>query len=129
RAGERGDVVGVEVHERLVGGQAAVARAGQRRVGAAPAGGEDRVAATVELGLLAAAVLAVGRGVLGLGLDVDAPAGQARGQPRVLALAADRQRELVVGDDDRRLARVVVDAHLAHAGGAQRLGAEAVVLV
>src|SRR3954447_7137477 len=39
-SGEGGDVVGVEVDERLVGGQPAVARARQRGVGAAPAGGE-----------------------------------------------------------------------------------------
>ena len=40
---------------------------------------------------------------LGLRLDVDPPAGQAGREPRVLALLADRQRELVVGDDDGRL--------------------------
>src|SRR4051812_19245257 len=122
-AGEGGDVVGVEVDERLVGGQAAVARRGQRRVRAAAAGREDRVAAPVEAVLLLAA-LGLDVGVLGLGLDVDAPAGQARGKARVLALAADGQAQLVVGHDDGRLAAVVVDEDLAHARGAQRLGDE-----
>ena len=36
---------------------------------------------------------------LGVGLDVDLPPGQARGQTGVQALLADRQRELVLGDD------------------------------
>ena len=39
---------------------------------------------------------------LGLALDVDAHAGQLGGQPRVLALLADGQRELVVGHDHQR---------------------------
>ena len=41
---------------------------------------------------------------LGVGLDVDLPAGQPCGEPGVQALLADRERELVVGDDDGRLA-------------------------
>src|SRR2546425_12110071 len=49
---------------------------------------------------------AFARGPLGLdlrlALDVDAHARQLGGEPRVLALLADRQRELVVGDDDER---------------------------
>ena len=97
-----------------MGVQAAVARAGQRGVRAAPAGRHDRGAATLRLLLLVALLLLLG-GELGLGLDVDPPAGQARGEAGVLALAADRQRELVVGHDDRRLLAVVVDEHLAHA--------------
>ena len=40
---------------------------------------------------------------LGVGLDVDLPAGQARGEAGVQALLADRERELVVRDDDGRL--------------------------
>ena len=75
-------------------------------------------------GLLVVVAVLLLLGELGLGADVDPPAGQARGEPRVLALAADRQRELVVGDDDGRLAAVVVDEHLAHARGRQRLGDE-----
>ena len=45
-------------------------------------------------------------------------------EPRVLAFAADRQRELVVGHDDRGLLLLVVDQHLAHAGRRERLGHE-----
>ena len=79
--------------------------------------------------LLLVAALGLLLGELGLGADVDAPAGQAGGEPGVLALAADRQRELVVGHDHRRLLAVVVDQHLAHARRAERLGDEAGGLV
>jgi hypothetical protein len=103
-------------------------RAGQRRVGTAPARRHDGGAAALGLLLLVALLLLLG-GELALGLDVDPPAGQAGGEARVLALAADRQRELVVGDDDRGLLAVVVDEHLAHARRAQRLGDEAGGLV
>ena len=68
-------------------------------------------------------------GELGLGLDVDPPAGQAGGEAGVLAVAADRQRELVVGDDHGRLALLVVDDHLADAGRRKRFGDEAGGLV
>src|SRR6185312_62366 len=61
---------------------------------------------------------------LGVRGDVDLPAGQARGEARVHALLADRQRELVVGDDDRRLLALVVEVDLAHAGRRERLGDE-----
>src|SRR5919109_5145531 len=128
RAVPSGDDVGVLVRQRLVRIQAAVARAGERGVRAAAAVREDRGAAAADLLLLVAGVLLL-LGELGLGADVDAPAGQARGEPGVLALAADRQRELVVGHDHRRLAVLVVDEHLAHARGAQRLGDEAGGLV
>ena len=37
-----------------------------------------------------------------VGADVDAPAGEAGGEPGVLALLADRERELEVGDDHAR---------------------------
>ena len=37
---------------------------------------------------------------LGLGQDVDVPAGELRGEADVLAAPADRQRQLIVGDDD-----------------------------
>src|SRR5215218_4592254 len=117
------DDVGVLVGQGLVGVEPAVARARQRGVRAAPAVGEDRRAAAADLLLLVARVLLL-LGELGLRADVDAPAGQARGEPGVLALAADRQRELVVGHDHGRLAVLVVDEHLAHARGAQRLGDE-----
>ena len=109
--------------------QAAVGRAGDRGVRAAAAVGEDRHAAAV--GLLFALVLDLGflGGELGLGLDVDAPAGQAGGEAGVLAVAADRQRELVVGHDHGRLALLVVDDHLAHARRRKRFGDEAGGLV
>ena len=105
--------------------QAAVARARQRAVRAAPAAAQDRRAAAVAdlAALVEAAVVGLGR-ELGLGLDVDPPARQAGGQARVLPLAADRQRELVVGHDDGGLARLVLDEDLAHAGRRQGLGDE-----
>ena len=111
------------IRERLVAVEAAVARVRQRGVRAAAPVAEDRGAAAADLLLLVAAVGLL-LGELGLGADVDAPAGQPRGEPRVLALAADRQRELVVGHDHRRLLVLVVDEHLAHARGAERLGDE-----
>src|SRR3954454_13118204 len=123
------DDVGVLALERLVRLEAAVARAWQRGVGAAAAVGEDRAAATAELLLLAVAGLLLLLGELGLRADVDPPAREARGEPGVLALAPDRQRELVVGDDHRRLLVGIVDEHLAHARRAQRLGDEAGGLV
>src|SRR3954452_1105563 len=126
--GRAADVVALLVLERLVAVEAAVARAGQRRVRAPPAVAEDRGAAAARLLGLVALVLLLG-GELGLGLDVDPPAGQAGGEAGVLALAADRQRELVVGHDDGRLAALVVDEHLAHARRRQRLGDEAGGLV
>src|SRR2546423_1363395 len=104
--------VGVLVRERLVRVEAAIAGAWQRRVRAAPAVGEDRGAAAAGLLLLVAGLLVLVE--LGLGTDVDAPPGQPRRQARVLALAADRQRQLVVGHDHRRLPVGVVDQHLAH---------------
>ena len=101
---------------------------GRAAFGTAPAGRHDRRAAPLRLLLLVAGLLLLGR-ELRLGLDVDPPAGQARGEARVLALAADRQRELVVGDDDGRLLALVVDEDLAHARGRERLGDEAGGLV
>src|SRR5215213_1930922 len=90
------DAVGVLVGERLMRVQAAVARARQRGVRATAAVAEDRGAAAAGLLLLVARILLF-LGELGFGADVDAPAGQAGGEPGVLALAADRQAELVVG--------------------------------
>src|SRR5204863_4135575 len=101
-----------------------VPRAGQRRIRAALAGREDRGAAACELLLLALARVG-GLGLLGrelgVGLDVDLPAGQTRGEAGVHALLADRQRELVVRHDDGRVAGVVVEVDLADARGRQRL--------
>src|SRR5215217_3607521 len=122
RSGDRplGDDVGVLAGERLVRVQAAVARSRERGVRAAPAVPEDRGAAAAGLLLLVAGVLLL-LGELGLRADVDAPAGQAGGEAGVLALAADRERQLVVGHDHRRLAVLVVDQHLADARRAERL--------
>ena len=63
-------------------------------------------------------------GELGLALDVDAPAGEAGGETGVLALLADRQRQLVVGHDDLGGAGVLVDAHFLDLGRAEGLGHE-----
>ena len=52
-----------------------------------------------------------------------------RREPGVLALAADRERELVVRHDHRRLLVLVVDEHLADARRRERLGDEAGGLV
>ena len=60
-------------------------------------------------------------GDLGLRLDVDAPAGEPSGEPRVLAFLPDRERELVVGHDHHRGARALVDTDLLHLGGLQRV--------
>ena len=58
-------------------------------------------------------------------LDVDLPARQPRGEAGVQALLADRERELVVRDDDGRLLGLVVDVDLADARGRERLRDEA----
>jgi hypothetical protein len=98
----------------------------QGGVRAALAGREQRDAAAGELFLLAAeGRVSLGSGELGLGLDVDLPAGQAGGEAGIEALLADRKRQLVVGYYHGCLARVVVDEHLAHARGRERLGDEA----
>src|SRR5439155_23528937 len=91
--------------------------------------GEDRAAAAGVVLPAFAVAPAEGRlGLrvreLGIALDVDLPAGQARGEAGVHALLADRERELVVGDDDGRLARLVVEVDLADARRGQRLGDE-----
>src|SRR3954454_18717353 len=114
---EIGHVVATDRRQRLVQRQAAVARAPEGGVwAAAPAGEHGRAAPGRLLLLVALAVILLGE--LGLRADVDPPAREPRGEPCVLPLAADRQRELVVWHDDRRLLAVVVDEHLAHARGA-----------
>src|SRR5665811_423570 len=126
---EHGDLVGLEAGQRLVGGQAAVVGVADRRVGAAAAVAEHRQAVPVG-GFLALVLLDLPLGgELGLRLDVDPPPGEPGGEPGVLAVAADRQRELVVGDDHRRLPFLVVDDHLAHPRRRERLGDEARGLV
>ena len=49
---------------------------------------------------------------LGLGQDVDVPAGQLRGEAHVLAAAADGERELVVGHHHFDAVRILVEHHL-----------------
>ena len=62
-------------------------------------------------------------GELGLGLDVDAPAGQAGGQTGVLALAADGKRQLVVGHEGTDgLGGGVEDEARGHLRRRQRVG-------
>ena len=83
-----------------MGGDAAVGGAGQRRVRAALAVREHRAAAAGVLLVVARAGVrrvGLGLGELGLGLDVDLPAGETGREPGVQALLADRERELVVG--------------------------------
>ena len=126
---EDGDLVGLEAVQSLVGGKAAVGGAGDRGVRAAAAVGQHRQAVPVGLILALVLDLLVVLGELGLRLDVDPPAGEAGGEAGVLAVTADRQRELVVGDDHGRLALVVVDDHLADPRRRERLGDEAGGLV
>ena len=55
-------------------------------------------------------------------LDVDAPAGELGGETGVLTLLADGKRELVVGSDDRRGVRVLVDDDAVDLGRRERRG-------
>src|SRR5918994_703841 len=108
---------GLAVGERRVRGDSTEAGTRDRCVRAALAVREDRGAAAGEvLACLPSAegCLGLGRGKLGLRLDVDLPPGQARGEAGVQALLADRERQLVLGDDDRRLLGLVVDVDLPH---------------
>src|SRR3546814_4276685 len=59
----------------------------------------------------------------------DAPAGEASGEAGVLALLADGQAELEVGDDHGGGARLDVDADLLHLGRRQGLHHEVVRVV
>ena len=61
---------------------------------------------------------------LGLGLDVDAPTGQAGGQTGVLAFLADGQGQLMVGHDDLGGTGVGMNANLFDLGWGQGLGDE-----
>src|ERR1051325_3700547 len=58
---------------------------------------------------------------LRLRVDVDAPARELRREPDVLALLADRERELVVGDDQLHAMALGVDDHARHLGGRDRV--------
>src|SRR3712207_6505672 len=94
---------------------AAAAAALERLVRTALAGRRDGDAAPGELVLLALDERLLLRGVvLRLRDDVDAPAGEPVREPGVQALLADRERELALGNEHRRLAVVVVHVDLAH---------------
>src|SRR5262249_23654625 len=82
-------------------------------------------AAEVDVALAAEGRLGLLLRELRVGDDVDLPTGQASREPRVEPFLADRERELVVGHHDGRVARVVVDVSLAHTRRRQRLGDEA----
>src|SRR5690606_25237178 len=62
---------------------------------------------------------------LRLRVDVDAPAGELRREADVLALLADRQRELVVGDDQLHAMALGVDDDALDLGGRDRVAHEA----
>jgi hypothetical protein len=87
--------------------------------GAALAVREDRCAAAREVALFpvlaAEGSFGLLLGELRVGGDVDLPTGQTCGEAGVHALLADRERELVVRDDDRCLAALVVEVDLADA--------------
>ena len=59
-----------------------------------------------------------------LGQDVDVPAGQLRGEADVLAAAADRQRQLVVGHHDLDALGILVEHDLGDFGRLQRVDDE-----
>ena len=63
-------------------------------------------------------------GFLGFGQDVDVPAGQLRGEAHVLPAPADRQRKLIVGNDDLDAGRILVEHDLHHLGRLQRVDDE-----
>ena len=76
-----------------------------------------------ELGALGEFLLAA-LGFLGLGQDVDVPAGQLRGEAHVLAAAADRQRQLLVGHHHLDALGILVEHHLDDFGRLQRVDDE-----
>ena len=106
-------------------GKSAVVRALDYSVRAASVIREQSHASTVRyVFTLVFDALLVGVSELGLGFDVDLPAGQPRGESGVLTITTDRQRELVVRHDDRGLLGLVVDEHLTHSRRRERFGDE-----
>ena len=93
-------------------------------VGTPSPAGKNGHAPAIELLLALILVDAFLLGELGLGLDVDPPAREPRGQSRILTVAADGERELVVRDDHDRLHLLVVDYDLSNPGRRKRLGHE-----
>ena len=61
---------------------------------------------------------------LGLGQDVDVPAGELRGEAHVLAAAADGERQLVVGHHHLDALGILVEHHLGDFGRLQRVDDE-----
>jgi hypothetical protein len=57
---------------------------------------------------------------LGLGQDIDIPAGELGGEPHILPAPADRQRELLVGHDNLDAALLFVHHDFRDLGGRQR---------
>src|SRR6266851_4920483 len=76
-----------------------------------------------QLGALAGFLLAA-LALLGLGHDVDFPAGELGGELDVLAAAADGEAQLIVGHDDLGLVLLLVHQHLADLGRGQRIDDE-----
>src|SRR4029453_15020060 len=119
--------LGLDLGQLLVRRYTAEAGPVQSGVGAALAVREDRGAASTEIDI----ALAAERGLrfllreLGIRDDVHLPAREARGEAGVQPFLADRERELVVGDDPGGIAGIVVDVDLAHTRGRERLRDEA----
>src|SRR5712691_9628085 len=124
RRGGRLCAVAVLERKLLMRRQAAVARAGERLVRTALAVRQHRRAAAGELLALVRSAVSCGGfrlSELGVRLDVHLPAGEARGQACVQSFLADRERKLIIWNDDGRLFGLVVDEDLAHPCGRQRL--------
>src|ERR687893_1123054 len=108
---------------RLVRRDAAEQRTGERHVRAPPAVGEDRPAAVHSRSLVGLPILflvLVFDG-LALGFYVYLPVGQLDGEAGVLALPADRERQLVIRHDPLRLPLLLIQVDLPHARRAERL--------
>src|SRR4051794_7732653 len=121
-------IAGVLERELLMGRETAVPGPGQGLVRAALAVREHRRAATGEFLAFGAGAVSgsrLGLSELGVGLNINLPAGQPGRKPSIEALLADRQRELVIGNDDRCFLRLVVHEDLADARRRKRLGDEA----
>ena len=71
-----------------------------------------------------AKLLGAALGFLGLGQDVDVPAGQLRGEPHVLASPADSQAQLIVGHDHLDTALLLVHHDLDDLGRRERVDDE-----